>query len=613
MNRLCPVSIPTERCPGSDSPILNFSSELPDQLYFVGVGYTPYDPYASPPLVGGTYTSADCYGVEFSVASQEIADLLAQANATICQGQNGGGGGGGGGSPVVTRVPYFNTAQVATGSCSSLSTFSYVVPAGSFVDMAYPDQAQGAEAAVNAKALAYAQQQVVHYDFCIGCTDPMNIKACAGGVYSSTNLFVMSGAAGTVNWTSSGLPAGIHLVPGTTTAITDGAGDSWVRVGANRWMNLTTGATQTGTPQGVSSGNTGTADLFGTPTQPGNFPFTVTATSANGNSSTWHGIFSVLGFANPTSLPAQYLCNGINIPLLGSGGTAPYVFSFDPIFAPPPFGVDIRNGVLIGSASVGTYTLHLIVTDSLGQGCSFPFSLTVTPSDTQPSFTTPNALPNGHATYSYFQNISVIGGCPIPNKLPPYVITLDSGSLPYTFSLAGGGASVVLMGFPGLAQMGSYGFTIRATDNAGQTVTRAFTLTIDSDASVTGSCANNPGISATGTAPQVAPVGGWRATAAAEKTQANAISNLITNLNALGCTCPPILVTVDPTGPHTTFTNTSGTCTIVMTTGGEYGPQTLLPGAVFDLYNYGHFTIAVDPSGTYTLGLGGGVSIAITY
>src|ERR1035437_110464 len=211
MNRLCPVSIPTERCPGSDSPILNFSSELPDQLYFVGVGYTPYDPYASPPLAGGTYTAANCYGVEFSVASQEIADLLAQANATICQGQNGGGGGGGGGAPVVSRVPYFNTAQVSTGGCSSLSTFSYVVPAGSFVDMAYPDQAQGAEAAVNAKALAYAQQQVVHYDFCVGCTDPMNIKTCAGQVYSSTNLFVMNGAAGNVNWTSSGLPAGIHL------------------------------------------------------------------------------------------------------------------------------------------------------------------------------------------------------------------------------------------------------------------------------------------------------------------------------------------------------------------------------------------------------------------
>ena len=616
MIRLCPVSIPTERCPGSDSPILNFSSELPDQLYFIGVGYTPYDPYAPNPIGGGMYTAADCYGVEFSVASQEIADLLAQANATICQGQP---------SvpeapvapvvsvpPVPTRVPFYNTAQSASGGCSSLSTFTYVVPPGTFVIMAYPEQGVGAEAEVNAKAVAWAQQRVVSFDFCAACTDPMNLKACVGGVYASTNLFVMRGAAGNVNWTSSGLPTGIHLSPGTTTGVTDSNGDSWVRTGANRWTNLTTGASQATQPQGTNSSTTGTADLLGTPTHPGNYNFTVTATSSNGNSSTWHGTFSVLGFANfslaPTGavLPAGSICIGYNYPLVAVGGTPPYTFFDDNIPSPLPYGLTISNGALYGATSAGTYHFTLGVRDSLGQECGQLFVLTIDPSATQPSITTAGALPNGHANHPYYTPIAVTGGC------PPYTMTVDSGTLPTTFQLAYSGGWEIF-GYPGAGQVGNYSFTLKAIDWAGQTITKPFTLTIDTNAVVTGSCVNNGAIGASGTSPQLTAPGGSRPTASAEMTAAAAIADLITNLQGLGCNCPPILPTVDPAGPHTTFHNTSATCTITVHTPGHAEDFLLAPGATYDFgqqYNNhnGNF-----PSGLWHFQVGGGVTFDLTY
>jgi hypothetical protein len=615
--RICGVGILVTDCPGSDSPILNFSSESPDRLFFFGTGYTPFNAW-SPPRLGEQYTAPNCLGVEFSVASQEIANLIARLNPVICLGNSSTPTTPG--TPVVRRVPFYNTAQAASGGCSSQATFNFVVQPGLFVVMAYPAQYAGAQAQVDAQAQAYAQQQVVHYDFCADCTDPLNLKACVGGVYSSTNLFVLKGSPGNANWTSSGLPPGIHLSPGTTTGVTDASGDSWVRTGANRWTNLTTGASQANAPQGTNSSTTGTADLLGVPTQPGNYNFTVTATASNGNSSTWHGTFSVLGFSNfsldpaGSVLPNGSICNGYNYQLSAVGGTPPYTFFDANIPGPVPYGLSIINGVMSGALSAGTYHFTLGVKDSLDQECTQLFVLTIDPSATQPSITTAGALPNGHANHPYFTPIVVTGGCPNPYASPPYTMTVFSGLLPFTFQLAYSGGWEIF-GFPSTGQAGNYSFTLKAIDWAGQTITKPFTLTIDTDAVVTGSCVNNPAISSSGISPHINtfPHPPNRATANAEKTQAAAIADLISNLQGLGCNCPPIQVSVDPMGPHTTFTNTSGTCTIVMTTGSEYGPITLLPGGVFDLYNNAQFTIGFDASGPYTFGLGGGVSIVITY
>lgn len=616
MNFPCPIQIPTLLCPGSDSPIDNFSSELPDQLYFVGVGYTPFNPWQPPPLGDGQFTAADCYGVEFSVASQEVANLLAQINPAICQGQQGSiSAGGGGGAPLV-RVPFYNERQTASGGCSSLSTFTIVIPAASFVVMAFPSQAVGAQAFVNAKALAYAQQQVVHFDFCATCTQVGSINLCLGQVYGSTNLFVMNGAAGNVSWSSTGLPPGIHLTPGTTTAITDSSGDSWVKVGGGiggKWINLTTGVTQQGQPQGVSSGNTGTADLFGIPTQAGNYVFTVTGTASNGNSSTFKGTISVLGFTTTSPLPNGSICRLYTLPLDAAGGIGPYTFFDANIPGPIPYGLTIiqPNGILHGSLGAGAYQFTLGVRDSLGQECSQLFLLTFDPSATQPSITTATALPNGHANTSYFTPIAVTGGC--PSSVPPaYTLAVVSGFLPSNFQLAYSGGWA-LLGYPGTGDVGSYSFTLKATDWAGQSISKAFTLTIDTNSVVTGSCVGG-GPSASGSSPQLTPPGGSRSTAGSEMSNAAAINNLISNLAALGCTCPPLSVTVDPMGKNTTITNTSATCTITMLMVTGYGgPFAIGPGQVFN-YNTAMLGLTGNPAyGVATFNLGGGVVFTTNY
>lgn len=91
-NRICPVII---NCPCDDKGLQNTNSEDPDPLIFTGIGYTPAMTYR-PQTLGQIDSSAiaqDCYGTAFSVASQEIADLIAEANAIACV-NNGEGAGG---------------------------------------------------------------------------------------------------------------------------------------------------------------------------------------------------------------------------------------------------------------------------------------------------------------------------------------------------------------------------------------------------------------------------------------------------------------------------------------------------------------------------------------
>ena len=96
-------------------------------------------------------------------------------------------------------------------------------------------------------------------------------------------------------------------------------------------------------------------------------------------------------------------------------------------------------------------------------------------------------------------------------------------------------------------------------------------------------------------------------------TQAAAINNLVSNLQALGCTCPPPTIAVDPSGNGTTFTNTSGTCTLTITVNVFPSSFTIAPGATF---NYAAFFAAFNgsaPHGLFHFQIGGGIVFDTTY
>lgn len=636
MNRPCAIAIPKTSCPGDDSPILNLSSEAADGLYFTGIGFPVYRPYA--PLGGGQYTVLNCAGVEFSASSQEEANLLAHANAIICSAQ--------GQAPAVVSTgppptptpgppspnppqpqsppttPFsatvYNTPQSAIGSCSSLATFSITVPAGLFAKVVH-DQSQvmAAYAAVDAQALAYAQHRVSAFDYCIGTTNKtLAVQMCLNVAFGSTNLFVINGASGAVHWTSHGLPPGISLSPGTTNSVLDGGGDNWIFVGNNHWMNQTTGATQAGQPQGTYSGNIGTADLFGVPTQAGNFPFTVRATATTGQTfSEFSGTISVLGFANPKTLPTIDICTLMNLQLQAVGGTGPYTFT-DPGVLPLPSGLSIQNGFIRGQQTAGTYHFQLAVTDSLQQQCTQVFALTVTPSSTPLSIATASPLPNGHnngiSSYTYIQILASTGGC------YPYHYSLFSGTLPnsffLTFNLASQG---VLEGFPTQATPGTYSFVLKVTDSAGQTATKPFTLTIDADTVKTCTCPNPPHNTGTGTASPGSDVNGhtYDQNALNSMASAKAFNNMVNS----GCSLCNMQVNSVPrtnslwpsVSPNSNVS--TGTCPLTVYITGQYcNPSqnlsiqntnlwTMLQGIAAGYTPYGQYDFWSGPNGNGTL------------
>lgn len=719
MNQLCRVYILKDSCPGSDSPILNYSAEDPEQLFFFGTMYNRWNPWRPSPLGAGVFVVKDCAGVVYSTISQEEASLLALNSSDLCTqgGQNPpadpvtpGNPTGPDTIPIITNPTpnpgnflVSNSPQTATGGCSSFATFSFTCPAGTFSEWmtiggsfvvgcfsgvgplpsesytftlsndptmgivasapragphcdaiptgpvsffgnwgvslagyhvplaavpSYVTSAIAAQNRVNAKALAFAQQRVAHYDYCVTQTDRMNnVGMCLNQPYASdpSPLFSLTNSSGHVHWTASGLPPGISLKQGNEVSVTDPQFNQWILVSGGRWMNLTTLAVQNTQPAGVSSGTVGTADLIGTPTQRGTFPFHVTATDvAAGTSATFTGTIKVMGFINSNPLPNGYECSVYNEPLGADGGEPDYTYSVDPTSSLPT-GLSITNNILTGQVAVGTYSFKLIVRDSTGRTCSQDFTLSVTPAPAI-SITTATPLPNAHLIpgaaygYLYTQALAATGGCPFPPEVSstPYVWTLESGSLPsgitLGYYLSGQG---VIQGYPNAGTVGTYNFTLRVTDSAAHTTTKAFTLTVDTDEQVVGSCVNNPANIAIGLAHQVNsyPPPTYRATANAETTHANAIDNLIANLQTNGCNCPPCSVQVDPSGNQTTITNTSSSCNVIISQSGDSGgPFTLTPGQVFNYWAY-HWLAFGGPPGNHvvTFDVGGGVSMPIRY
>jgi hypothetical protein len=525
-------------------------------------------------------------------------------NGALYYGNGPGGGwrGGGGGVPAgggvinstpsnTPGVPYnppdiaYSKAQTACNSCTSLAQFCYIAKPGLFNKSGSIASFASSQSQADAAALAYAQSKVAGFGAasCIKnpATDALRaIWLCLGeNVGSVDSIFTAPG-----NLSGTGV-----------------AKCTWAIQGA--------------LPGGLNFKDNGnnTSELTGTANESGMFQFTVKALSSAGDTySTVKVTVSVLGFVTTSPLPAGNLCSNYDLQLQANGGIPPYGFAIDSSFPgslPKDLDIVLGGRIMGKPTGMGTNNFALVVTDSVGQQCRKPFSLTINAPATMPSFTTGGGLPNGHSGNNYFQFIVVIAGC------PPYTLTILSGSLPVSLHLGKTGTGDwAITGLPGSGDVGSYGFTIQAIDNAGQSITQPFALTIDTTTVVTGSCANNPLITASGNSPTIIPPGGSRPTAGIEMTHAAAINDLINNLVNDGCNCPPMSPIIDSFGHSTLIHNTSATCTIfVSQTGGYGGPFAIGPGASFNYATNYNGQIGNWPSGPIIFALGGGVNITITY
>ncbi|MFC6189302.1 putative Ig domain-containing protein [Pseudoxanthomonas mexicana] len=228
-------------------------------------------------------------------------------------------------------------------------------------------------------------------------------------------------------------------------------------------------------PAGVSLSG---ATLSGTPTAPGSYSFTITATDAGasgvGAPFTTSRAYTLEVAAptltlTPATLPASTAGTVYTQALSASGGVAPYSFALSA--GTLPAGLTLTgSGTLSGTPTEsGTFNVSVTATDTYGQAVTRAYALDVA----QPTLALApggGALPNATAGVAFSQSLVVSGG------IAPYTATL-SGTLPtgVTFNPA----TLAFAGTP--TQSGTFTFDVTATDSTGGTpgtVTATYSLTV---------------------------------------------------------------------------------------------------------------------------------------
>ena len=226
-------------------------------------------------------------------------------------------------------------------------------------------------------------------------------------------------------------------------------------------------------PAGLAfSGNT----ISGTPTAPGSYPVTITATD-----SVLTGTGAPFSIArqytievpapaiaiDPATLPGTTAGLAYSQAISATGGSAPYAFAVATGALPTGLALG-SNGTLSGTAtSAGTFDFTVTATDRFGQSASRAYTLVVA----VPTLAlTPATLPAGIAGTAYSQALTIAGG------IAPYTVT-QTGTLPS--GLVFDAATRTFSGTP--TRSGTFNISVTVTDSTGgtaATVTNAYTLTI---------------------------------------------------------------------------------------------------------------------------------------
>ena len=269
-----------------------------------------------------------------------------------------------------------------------------------------------------------------------------------------------------VTITPSGGFAATVAAPYTQTFTFNGGAQPW---SGYQVTNLPAGLSITGT-------TANTVTVSGTPTQAGSFNLNVSAT----DSSTGSGPYTVgQSFTLTVAAPALTLApaSGTFTAAYGApysqaftagGGTGPYTYA---VTGTLPAGVTLTGNTLSGTPTVpGSYPITITATDTGSTGVGAPFSVAQNYTIDVPApaiVVNPATLPNPTAGTAYSQAVTATGG------IAPYGFAVTAGALPSGITLSGGGA---ISGTSN--QVGTFNFTVTATDNFGQTGSRAYTVTI---------------------------------------------------------------------------------------------------------------------------------------
>ncbi|GEM_PF-3375563 len=307
-----------------------------------------------------------------------------------------------------------------------------------------------------------------HYRMEISVRHPSGTPIYQSAIY---DLYVSSES---FNILPVSLPNGYQNVSYSVTFSTDAD----TAIGPFMWIY------KSGAPIPGTTLNASTGVLSGVPTATGTFAFTVAATDANRthHGSRTYGV-SIVASTNPLTItstlpfldgyvgetyPAQFI--------QASGGVSPYTWSVSGGTVPPglSFGAD---ATLRGTpTAAGTYTFTTRVQDSIGNSASRSWTVTVRTRSTL-SIVSSSVL-SGTLNAPYASLFLAVGG------RAPYRWSVSAGVLPPGLVLNADGS---LRGTP--AVVGTYGFTVRVTDDASVSADQSISFVVGPSSSGDGGLA----------------------------------------------------------------------------------------------------------------------------
>src|SRR5579871_3481519 len=214
-----------------------------------------------------------------------------------------------------------------------------------------------------------------------------------------------------------------------TTSLPNGAVNSFYRQSlvitggtAPLAFSITGGSLPTGVNIDANSGL-----ISGTPTVPGPFNFTVQVKDSANNAAKQSfavTILAPLAFTTTSPLPGGKAGTNYSVTFAATGGMAPYTFTTQDA----PAGLQLsRAGVLSGTPSAGTFTLTVIVADSLNNQLSMDFTVTFGSAgpvlQVTPSALTFSAVFQGDAPPPQFIDVTPVGTQPIN-----FTVQVDGGA-----------------------------------------------------------------------------------------------------------------------------------------------------------------------------------------
>jgi hypothetical protein len=216
-------------------------------------------------------------------------------------------------------------------------------------------------------------------------------------------------------------------------------------------------------PPGLTLSAGGT--LSGSPTMPGTYSYTVTATDANSvmASKMYSITISAAPVITTVSLPDAAVGTAYSLSLTSTGGKAPLTWALQS--GTLPMGITFSSaGVLQGTATAASSSsLTLTLTDANNQVATKTFSF----SAVNPLVVTQGPLPDAYVGGAYSQTLASSGG------RAPITWAVTSGTVPAGMTLSPAG---VLSG--NATTPGTSAFTVTATDANSQTASKPLSVAV---------------------------------------------------------------------------------------------------------------------------------------